>query len=211
MMKIFRIFFSDLDKQENWLNEKAKQGLRLTKTTKLFYYFEQCEPSEFTYKVELITDRSLQEQVEYRRSLGEDGIRTFTKNYAFGRIAYGKATLNLAGKIRVRTAPGTINSEILILEKKTDGKSFELFTDKNDKISYYKKVRNTFTLSIIGILIVVIVSKPRGLNFLNNEQVPIVISYVVKGLGIAICIPLLITVSKAMYRLRQLKKETTPE
>lgn len=209
MIKVFKVFFSDLDKQEKWLNEKAQQGFKLIKTSKLFYYFENCKPTEYIYKVEFIIEKSMAQQKDYRTFLEELGIHSFTKNFGFGNYSYGKIQYSLSAG-RVRTSPGTINSEILILEKKNDGKPFEVFTDKNDKLSYYRKVRNAFIFPIAAFLFIAIVGKPQ-LDFIHNQQLITLLHYVAKGLAIGVCIPLFITVLKASFRISVIKKDQTVE
>lgn len=209
MIKICKVFFSDMDKQEKWLNKKAQQGLRLIKTSKLFYYFEKCEPSEYIYKVEFIIDKSMSEQENYRSFLEDLHIRTLTKNFGFGNYSYGRIQFSPSAG-RIRTSPGTINSEILILEKKKDGKPFEVFTEKKDKLIYYKKMRNAFIFPIIALLILIIVGKPE-LDFIKNQQIINIIHYGVKGLILCVCIPFFITVLKASLRIHELKNDTSVE
>ncbi|WP_313132203.1 DUF2812 domain-containing protein [Anaerocolumna sp.] len=209
MIKIFKVFFSDLDKQEKWLNEKAQQGLKLVKASKLFYYFEKCKPSEYIYKLEFIIDKSMAQQKDYRAFLEELGIHSFTKNFGFGNYSYGKIQYSLSAG-RVRTSPGTINSELLILEKKNDGKPFEVFTEKKDKLSYYRKVRNAFIFPIAALLTIAIVGKPQ-LDFIHNQELINILHYGVKVLTICVCIPLLITVLRTCFRINELKKDITIE
>ncbi len=209
MIKTFKVFFSDLDKQEKWLNEKAQQGFKLIKTSKLFYYFEKCEPSEYIYKIEFIIDKSMSEQKNYRAFLEDLGIHSFTKNFGFGNYSYGRIQFSMSAG-RIRTSPGTINSEILILEKKNDGKPFEIFTERKDKLSHYRKVRNAFIFPIIALLILMIVGKTK-LDFIDNQQLVNTLYYGIKGLILCVCIPFFITVFKACFRIGKIKKDTTVE
>lgn len=156
-IKIFRYFFSFFETQEKWLNKMAAQGWRLVRTTKLFYEFESCKPSEYEYCVEFVGDKSYKEAKEYKSFLEEMGFRTFTKNininYSFGKIRWRPWA---RGGGQIATSPGGYNKEILLLEKKNDGKPFELHTDYNDLIRYYRPIRNAYLCGLLLPLFMVI-------------------------------------------------------
>lgn len=156
-IKIFRYFFSFFETQERWLNKMAAEGWRLVKTTKLFYEFESCKPSEYEYCVEFVGDKSYKKAREYKSFLEEMGFRTFTKNininYSFGKMRW-RPWARGAGQIA--TSQGSYNKEILLLEKKNDGKPFELHTDYNDLIQYYIPIRKAYLYGLLLLLFMVI-------------------------------------------------------
>lgn len=208
MIRKFRIFFSVLETQENWLNQMAARGYRLVKTSLLSYTFEACKPSEYIYRVEVVYDKTRKQQKDYQAFLESLGIRTLNKNYGTGQVTLGKARLSAFGKIR--TWPGAVNKELLILEKKNDGKPFEIFTGKEDKISYYGKVVYSFLFVIIFFLALAVLGRAR-LSFIENEQTVKLIETAARGLALVICIPFFITVIKALLKIRELKRDKTIE
>jgi len=152
-MKIcYRFFGGFLDTQENWLNQMAHKGYRLIKTGRMSYEFEECQPGEYQYAVEFVAQRSFKSEKEYRHFLEELGYKVFYKN----------ANLNFsAGKVRWRpysrglgqtsTNPGSYNKELFIVEKKNDGKPFELRNTNVDKANYYKPLRNAWlTIAVMA-------------------------------------------------------------
>ena len=56
---------------------------------------------------------------------------------------------------QIASTPGRYNKELLILEKKKDGKPFNLYTNVEDKLNAYKIVRRLYiyvVLLLLGIL-----------------------------------------------------------
>lgn len=151
MKKCYRFFGLFLITQEKWLNKMAHKGYRLVKTGKLNYDFEECQPDEYQYCVEFVANKSYQSEKEYRTFLENIGYMIFYKNanlnYSIWKIRwrpYG------SGAGQISTKPGSYNKEILIVEKKNDGRPFELHTSNADKSEYFKPIRNTwFCLSIM--------------------------------------------------------------
>lgn len=145
MKTYYRFFGGFLSTQENWLNQMANKGYRLIKTGKLTYEFEACQPGEYQYAVEFVAHQSYQKEKQYRTFLEEMGYKVFFKNanlnYSVAKIKwrpYGR------GMGQISTNPGSYNKELLIVEKKDDGKPFELHTTNSDKSNYYKSLRNTW-------------------------------------------------------------------
>ncbi len=155
--KLYRYFCGFIDCQENWLNEMASKGYRLVKTGRLLYEFEKCESSQYQYCIDFVADKSYSKMLEYKSFLEDMGYSVMTKNinlnYSVGKIKirpYGKG----AGKIA--TSPGSYNKELLIVEKSNNGKPFELHTTAEDKICYYRPIRNTYlSLSLLMIVLAV--------------------------------------------------------
>lgn len=142
--KVYRYFFDFLDGQAEWLNEMASQGWRLVKCGQLSYEFERCDPGEAEYAVEFVAHNAYSESKTYKEFLDTLGYKTFYKNVNVG-IAVGKVKWRpwAEGKGQIVTAPGGYFKELLIVEKKRDGKPFELHTDLTDKLSLYKRVRKS--------------------------------------------------------------------
>lgn len=140
-----------------------------------------------------------------RKSLG---IRTLTKNYGTGQLALGKVRLSPFGKLR--TSPGAVNKELLILEKKNNGESFEVYTSKEDKIKYYGKLLYSF-LILTGFLLFMAIFGRARLGFIENTQIAKLVETITRGFALMICIPVLFKVIKVFLRIRELKQENTIE
>ncbi len=151
MKRCYRFFGAFLIAQEKWLNEMAHRGYRLVKTGKLNYDFEECQPDEYQYCVEFVANKSYKSGKEYRTFLESIGYKIFYKNanlnFSILKMKW-RPYGNGVGKIS--TYPGSYNKEFLIVEKKNDGRHFELHTTNADKSEYFKPIRNAwFSLSIM--------------------------------------------------------------
>lgn len=147
---VFRYFFDFLDGQEKWLNSMAERGYRLTKCGKMTYTFDACVPGEYEYAVEFVGDRSYSKAKNYRAYLEEMGFRTLTKNinlnFSYGKVKWRPYAKGLG---QIATSPGGFNKELLIVEKKTDGKPLELHTDVQDKLEAYRTVRRAYSWAVL--------------------------------------------------------------
>lgn len=66
----------DFDKEEQWLNQMAAQGLALTGVSFCRYEFEDCNPGAFTYRLELLTESIRHpESQNYIRFVEETGAK----------------------------------------------------------------------------------------------------------------------------------------
>lgn len=147
---VFRYFFDFLDGQEKWLNSMAERGYRLKKCGKITYTFDACKPGEYEYAVEFVGDKSYSKAEDYREYLEGMGFRTFTKNINLN-FPYGKVRWRpyAKGMGQIATSPGGFNRELLIVEKKRDGKPFEMHTDVHDKLDAYKSVRRAYFWAVL--------------------------------------------------------------
>lgn len=129
--------------QKNWLNKMAEKGYRLINTDKLLYEFEECKKGQFQYMVEFIGQKSKESAADYCNFLEDIGHKVFFKNinlnYLFGKVKY-RPWAEKGGRIATNTT--TFNRELLIVEKVNDGKSLELHTSYEDKMEYFKNLRN---------------------------------------------------------------------
>ena len=141
--KCCRFFGGLLDTQEKWLNKMSGMGYRLVRTGKMLYEFERCRPNEFQYRIDFIGEKSKADAEEYRRFLEDMGYKVFFKNinlnYSAGKLRW-RPWAEKGG--RIATNSTTFNRELLIAEKKNDGKLFELHTSYEDKARYYANLRN---------------------------------------------------------------------
>jgi len=141
--KYYRFYGGLMGSQSRFLNRMASEGCRLTRTGKLLYEFEDCEPGTYEYCVEYAGHMSCKNAQEYKRFLEDMGYRVFFKNinlnYSAGKVYY-RPWAEKGGKIGAGGT--TLNKELLIVEKPKDGRPFELHTTYEDKIKYMKNLRN---------------------------------------------------------------------
>ena len=141
--KCCRFFGGLLDTREKWLNKMSGMGYCLVRTGKMLYEFERCRPNEFQHRIDFIGEKSKADAEEYRRFLEDMGYKVFFKNinlnYSAGKLRW-RPWAEKGG--RIATNSTTFNRELPIVEKKNDGKPFELHTSYEDKARYYANLRN---------------------------------------------------------------------
>ncbi|WP_236915366.1 DUF2812 domain-containing protein [Clostridium sp. Cult2] len=154
MKKIFRIFLNPMGSQEKWLNQMSEKGHRLVNVGRFFYTFENCEANEYQYSIDYVGNKNYKELKEYKQFIEEIGIKYYEKPINIGQFSWGKARLrpfaNQGG--RIATSKGMINRELLILEKKNNGKPFEIYSNIEDKIYRLKEIRKPLIVGEITIL-----------------------------------------------------------
>ena len=142
MEKRYRYFWTLLAAQSRWLNRMADRGLRLSRTEKLLYEFEPCQPGQYRYCVEFVAHLSREKAEDYARFLEDCGYRTWFKNanldWNVGKVV-GRPWAEPGGRLASNAT--TYNRELLIVEKENDGKPFRLHTALEDQIRYRKAQR----------------------------------------------------------------------
>ncbi len=76
MRKIVKKWFWawDFEKEEKWLNEMSAKGLALVDYSICRYSFEECEPGEYSFKIQFLEHRpSHPESEQYIRFMEETG------------------------------------------------------------------------------------------------------------------------------------------
>lgn len=147
MMKKIRIYLGLINLQTKWLNKMSDKGYRLNGTGKLWYSFETCEPSEYRYTIDYVGDKSKAEAKEYADFLEDLGYRTYFKNINLNLDLGDLIWEKLADKGDFFADRATaLDRALLIVEKKNDGKPFELHTSYEDKALYYKKLMMPYIL-----------------------------------------------------------------
>ncbi|MDR1542692.1 MAG: DUF2812 domain-containing protein [Clostridiales bacterium] len=85
--KLWKAFW-DFEKEEAWLNDMAAKGIAMTDYSICRYTFEECEPGEYEYRIELLEKSpKSHESVAYLRFLKESGIEAiaFYNSWAYFR------------------------------------------------------------------------------------------------------------------------------
>ena len=156
MKTYYRYFGALLDLQEKFLNSRAKMGYRLIDANKLSYVFEACDVNEYQYAVDFVAHKSDASSQNYKEFLEDIGYRTFYKNmnlnYSIGKVKWRPYA---KGGGQIGTNGGTYNKELIIVEKKNDGKPFALHTTNEDKVGYYKSLRNMWCSLFVLLAILV--------------------------------------------------------
>ncbi len=100
--------------------------------------------------MEYIGNKSKQGADDYVHFLEECGYRVFFKNinlnYSVGKIE-ARPWADKGGKFA--TSSTTLHRELLIVEKKNDGKSFVLHTTYEDKLKYYKTLQRPWLFGFL--------------------------------------------------------------
>lgn len=90
--------FVDYEKEEIWLNEMAAKGLAMVNYTFCKYTFEDCEPGEYQYRIELLDNLpSHAESRKYISFMNENGaehICTYVR-WVYFRAKAGEYTFNI--------------------------------------------------------------------------------------------------------------------
>ncbi|KMJ57181.1 hypothetical protein AB685_17375 [Bacillus sp. LL01] len=68
---IFKNIFLDYEKEENWVNNMCKQGYALCEISNGYYYFEACDPGEYTYRIDFLKQGTISEKNTYLDSINE--------------------------------------------------------------------------------------------------------------------------------------------
>jgi len=116
---IHKLFWAwDFDKEEKWLNEMSAIGLQLAAVNFGRYDFDEGEPGEYMYRMELLKHSlSHPESEKYIRFLEETGVQNvgYLKNWAYFR-------------------------------KKADSCGFDIYSDFESRIKHLKRVRNLISI-----------------------------------------------------------------
>jgi len=114
----FKLYL-DKDLEETWLNEMSKKGWAFKKFFLGFYTFEQCEPGEYNYQIDLLNNWS-GEKEDYASFMKESGVEVISQWYRW----------------------------VYVRKKAADG-SFEMYTDIESKIAQYRRIKNFFLVGLI--------------------------------------------------------------
>ncbi|MBY0122117.1 DUF2812 domain-containing protein [Bacillus sp. S/N-304-OC-R1] len=115
MKKVLYRFFLDYEKEEKWVNERAAEGWHLEKFSLGRFVFTKGEPGTYIFRNEFIRMTS-SEKEDYFDFLKDSGITIINE---WGGWVYMKKA----------AAEGP----------------FEIYTDKESKISYYNRMLSVFS------------------------------------------------------------------
>lgn len=111
--KINLFFVNQHEKEEEWLNSMAANGKAMVcYKFPFFYEFEDCEPNQYTYRIELLDDQpNCSKSREYIEFLEDTGVEMMG---SYMRWVY--------------------------FRKKTKDGPFDLFSDLESKIKHYQRI-----------------------------------------------------------------------
>lgn len=98
-MKKFKLYY-DKDKEEAFLNEMSAKGYAMKRFFLGLYTFEKCRPGEYTYRVDLISDKTVEQRNELY-DLVQDSGGELVQTWGIWAFFRKKAILN---SIRIRKA-----------------------------------------------------------------------------------------------------------
>lgn len=114
----FRLYY-DIDKEEKWLNNLVKKGYSFEKMILGFYYFKKCDSGKYIYRIDLKSKENYpvtnQKASEYISFIESTGAKLV-------------CTWSYYAYFRQESKKG----------------NFEIYSDKESKIEYYKRIRKLF-------------------------------------------------------------------
>ncbi|WP_422659862.1 DUF2812 domain-containing protein [Paenibacillus sp. EC2-1] len=132
--KYIRYFGGFIESEQRWLNTMSAKGYRLSRTGKLWFEFEECEPNQYEYYIDFAGHKSNGELERYTRTLRDFGYRVITKN-----------------------------KKLFIIERHHDDRPFASHTTIEDKITYYKPQRDAhFILLLLSLFLFIRNSFVKG-------------------------------------------------
>lgn len=140
-MERYQKFFGPfLDKQQQWLNQKAAEGMRLVKVGRNGYTFENCGDERYVYSVEFIGGMSEKLFQNYTKFLKQAGYGFFSKGLNMDGGLGPMRRRPFGESLDPEEAPGVYGAELLILEKEEDGLPFELSVDHAAQLDYLRRL-----------------------------------------------------------------------
>ncbi|MNB95030.1 hypothetical protein D3C75_421950 [compost metagenome] len=155
MSLVQRKFFSDFEKEEEWLNEMAAKGLALSEYSWAKYVFEESGKGEYIYRIELLKeDPKGPEAAGYLQFMKETGA----EQVPTGKWFWGKYN----------------NLRWVIFRRKASEGAFTIYSDIDSKISHYKRIYSLWmSMVVMGLVIglfnisLMFVNNPTALNRIN--------------------------------------------
>jgi hypothetical protein len=143
MNSVVRRIFMNFEKEEKWLNDMATKGLNFAHYSPFKYLFDKGTPGEYIYRIELLDKMpSHPESKVYIEFMEEAGIECVSTFYRW-----------------------------VYLRKKAEDGAFDLYTDYDSRISFYKKVSRLVGIALIINLLVAMYNSVLGLSIGHERGV----------------------------------------
>lgn len=138
-----KYFFNFIEPQKQWLNAMSKAGYRLVGVSPFGYTFEECEKGEYVYKVVYRGYIRRERSEPYMDKLLECGYNVFIKGLNRNMSSDVLRQRHREGTLyNPKFSPRDGYKDLLIIEKKNDGKPFETIQPKGHNIRDLKYMRN---------------------------------------------------------------------
>jgi len=130
------------EKEEKWLNEMAAKGLALTDYSWCRYAFADCEPGEYTYRIELLQHLPYHpESQKYMRFMEDNGVEHVASYNAW-----------------------------IYFRKKTSEGTFDIYSDIDSRIRHYRRVNLMWSLLACAEILVGIPNIMIGLSLWGDSH-----------------------------------------
>lgn len=144
MKHVIRKLYYDYEKEEKWLNEMALKGMALSNYSWCKYAFEDCEPGEYIYRIELLKD-----------------LPTHPNSMAYIKFMQEMGVEHVASYMRW-----------VYFRKKASEGQFDLYSDIESRITHYKRINLLWSIlslveGIIGLSIIIMGS----VNIMNGYPI----------------------------------------
>lgn len=111
----FKLYF-DKDTEETWLKQMSLKGWAFKKFFLGFYKFEECEPGEYNYQIDLL-DNWKGDKKDFASFMEDSGVEVISQWYRW----------------------------VYIRKKASEG-PLEMYTDTDSKIQQYDRMKKFFTV-----------------------------------------------------------------
>ncbi|KAI7252309.1 hypothetical protein KC345_g11497 [Hortaea werneckii] len=137
MSHVVRKYFVDFEKEEQWLNDMSAQGLALTEYSWARYVFEESDPGEYIYRLELLEDDPKRpKSAQYLQFMEETGAE---------RVPAGKKS---------RSNRLYSSQRWVIFRRKASEGAFTIYSDMDSKIKHYQRIHRLWiSLAIMELII----------------------------------------------------------
>lgn len=131
MKHVIRKLYYNYEKEEKWLNEMALKGMALSNYSWCKYAFEDCEPGEYIYRIELL-----------------ENLPTHPNSIAYIKFMQEMGIEHVASYMRW-----------VYFRKKASEGQFDLYSDIESRITHYKRINLLWSIlalveGIIGLSII---------------------------------------------------------
>lgn len=113
----FKLYL-DKDSETDWINKMSQKGYAFKKFFLGFYTFEECEPGEYIYQIDLLQNWNGDKE-EFTSFMEDSGVEVISQWYRW----------------------------VFICKKASDG-PFEMYTDVESKVGQYSRIKKFFMVGL---------------------------------------------------------------
>ena len=182
MKHVVRKAYWDFEKEEKWINEMCAKGMHLVNYTWCKYTFEDGEQGEYIYRLELLENPpNHDESAAYIKFLEESGVEHVTSYQCW-----------------------------IYLRKLSSEGDFEVYSDVESKLKYYKRVNGFWMLVAVANLVAGItnINLAATLNWVNEMGKITYLNIIGGTLCLILGLFLLLISHPLRKKIRQLKTDS---